>query len=120
MTAARATVAGAIATARPAWRVVADNRVLDGVTGPTAVVVTEDVEHGVTPAFLLNTVSVFIITNRADPAQVEPDLEVLLFEALDILDEDASLNWTRAERALYDNQFQSYRITLQITTEREV
>lgn len=116
---ARSMVAAAIATARPTWRVVAHNGVLDGVTGPTCVVVTEDVQPGVTGAFLKNTVAVFVITGKEDPAKAEPDLEDLLYEVLAILDQITTLAWTRAERVLYDNVFQSYRVTLEITTTKE-
>lgn len=116
---ARATVAAAITTARPTWRVVAHGGVLDGVTGPTCVVVTEAVEPGVTPTFLRTTVSVVVLTGKEDPAKVEPDLEDLLFEVIAILDALDTLAWTRAERVIYDDRFQAYRITLDITLQKE-
>lgn len=115
MTAARQYLADALKAALPEFAVIPWLRTVDGVAKPTLIVTREHVAHATSAKGVRdNAMKVLVVdprqTNGED--QLDASLDVVL-AALDVMPDIA---WTDATRAVLDEKWPTYSITLTLTT----
>lgn len=116
---ARTEIAAFFIEKLPMYRVIPFGRVLDGTDKVTLMVKQATVRPGQTQGLRSTDVVVQVIVPGEDPERVETALEDALDEVLDVLDGFPALSYSEAERAVREDAFHCYELTLSVTTKKE-
>lgn len=116
---ARTEVAAFFTEKLPTYRVIPFGRALDGTDKVTLMVKQSTVRPGQAQGLRSTDVVVQIIVPGEDPERVESVLEDALDEVLDTLDRFPALSYETAERAVREDSFHCYELTLSVTTKKD-
>lgn len=122
MTTIRAQIEASLKPLLPkAWTIVPTQRTLDVFTKPVVMLKQDRIEHAPTAPLAAHLVS-FIVTvadPNSDPAAAEDDLDAEVSELLLALGAIDYLNWTEAQKVLFQDRYLAYDITLQAITRKD-
>lgn len=101
-----------------AWVIVSDARQLTTVQAPGACVLWTQKRSR--PAklgldWLLDEITLWVLTSADKPARIEDDLDELLETVLEALEPLPAFVWTEAERGVLADQFNGWRLTVTCT-----
>lgn len=103
----------------PVYRVLGYARSLDAMPKPTVLAWANTLTRG--PALKAGLVSVeyrvWALVDGEDPATVDDVLDPVLDDVLDVIAGIQFIDWTTAERGIYDDHWHGWRITAAATAE---
>ena len=111
----RAHLAAALADGLGDWQIVSDARALDSVRRPGAAVLWTSKRQQLTDrgtGWYQDEVTLWILTAATKPADIEDDLDALLFAATQALEPLDAFHWETAERGVLAEKFDGYRLTV--------
>lgn len=111
----RKLLADALAVALPAWQIVSDARVLDGVRKPAAVVLWTARRmrpDKLTLDFVTDELTLWVLTAADRPADIEDDLDARLGDVMQALEQLPWCAWTEATRGTLDEHFPGWQLTV--------
>lgn len=113
----RTEVATALSLGLEGFQVIPTIRALDGLNGPAVLVIRETVTNRTIHDD--HALAVWVLDPHQDPTQAEDPLDGWLDAVLAVLDAHPNLVWSTAERSLYADTWQGYRITVTVSTSKE-
>lgn len=99
----------------PAWQVVSDPRQLDGVRQPGAVVLWTGVRRRLelqSLTMLSDELNVWCLTPTNKPEAIEPGLDALLLDVLQVIEGQPELSWDTAERGVLADTYDGWRVVV--------
>lgn len=99
-----------------AWRVIPFDST-PTINAPTVVLYRDTVQPGSTFDLLRNTLTLWVLSPKQIGAA--DDLDGLLDTVLAVLDQAAGLTWSLAEFMVYADTYPAFKITLEMTTNKE-
>lgn len=111
----RTILAAALREQLTGWQVVSDARQLDSVRNPGAAVVWTQMRKRMELngfEMLTDEVVVWILTAATKPEDIESSLDVLLLEALEVLEGLPEFSWDQAERGVLSEKFDGWRLSV--------
>ena len=113
---ARTEVAAHLTQALPSYTVVPFPQDPDRVSGVTVLVWRSQVQRGPVKGARSSDIVVWVLSGHEDPRKAEDALDTALDAVLAALDDLDASSWDTAERGVYADRFNGYRITLPIAT----
>ncbi len=101
------------------WTVIDDERSLNTITRPTMLVsVRSFVPSDFAPLSKITvTMALMILSPHTDAKAAEDDLDILLVEALAVINNLPNLTWSEASKVVHLDRYMGYEITTQATAE---
>lgn len=112
---ARSTLGAILRDKLEGWTIVDTARQLDSIPKPGAVVLwgskrTSSQTNGL--PFLVDEVTLWVLTAADKPDAVEDDLDALLETVLEAIEDAPAFAWTEAERGVLADRWQGWQLTL--------
>lgn len=109
-----------IAAAVPeSWDVRSDLRSIDGIEGPTVIVMPNEITPGPTMGWDTHELRVRLLTEVTDPAEADDALDVTLPLLLRVIESLDPVVWTNAERGVHADDYHAWTLTVRVPARKE-